>query len=533
MKKIFVPLLLAAMSAMPSMGKAKADKILLTVGGEPVTVSEFMYLYEKTNAQQAAPQSVNDYLNMFVDYRLKVADARVAGIDTTQTFLREFNGYRDELAAPYLRDASVDEQLINESYARMQENVNIDHLLLPLSMNKATVDSIRNLLVNGADFTAIVHKYSIDPGAQQMHGKMGWISANIYPYEFEKAAFATAAGNISPVATTRFGYHILKVNARRPNPGNLKLRHIMRLPRQGQSAEMLAEETAKMDSAYAHLMRGDEFANVAARYSEDKRTVTNRGVIDNVAPGRMFPQYEEIAWNLKDGETSRPFLTPYGYFIVQRISTYPVEPMEKARQSILDVIKADDQRSSLASDARLAQLRQEYNASVDDNVLAQLKQEIADHGTYDDSIATAMAADSRVLITVNGKPTTVAEFFAENTIHGPVEASTAIARIDSDTQSMLNELTAQCEKAQLATKYPDYRNLIKEYHDGMMLFEISSRKVWDKSRSDADGLASYFESHRSEYTWDKPRYKGYVVYTTDDSTATEIKSYMAANALPN
>ncbi|MDE6161443.1 MAG: peptidyl-prolyl cis-trans isomerase, partial [Muribaculaceae bacterium] len=436
------------------MGKAKADKILLTVGGEPVTVSEFMYLYEKTNAQQANPQTVDEYLNMFVDYRLKVADAKAAGVDTTLTFRNEFNGYRDELAAPYLRDAAVEEQLINESYARMQENVNIDHLLLPSSMSEATADSIRNLLANGADFTAMVDKYSIDPGAPQMHGKMGWISANLYPYEFEKAAYSTAVGNVSPVFSTRFGRHILKVNDRRKHEGNLKLRHIMRLPRNGQGAEVMADEKAKMDSAYAHIVRGDDFAAVAGRYSEDKRTVTNRGVVDNVAPGRMFPQYEDVAWSLKDGETSQPFLTPYGYFVVQRLSTYPIAPIEKARQSIMDVIKADEQRSSLALNARLSQLKEEYKATIHTDVLAQLKQSIIDHGSYDDSMAEAMAADNRALITVNGQTTSVAEYFAENAIHGTVETATAIERLDSGTKAMLDELTIQCEKSQLETKYP-------------------------------------------------------------------------------
>lgn len=190
-----------ALSALVAVAKAPSDPVLMTVNGVDVPLSEFEYLYHKNNAQQAQPQSLGEYVDMFVTYKLKVADAKAAGIDTTKAFVREFNGYRHELAQPYLRDTAVENTLVAEAYSRMLRNVDVDHIMLPLhDSQKALADSLRAALDAGADFYDIAKRYSVDPSCRYNGGHLGWIAAGTYPYEFEKVVYDTPAGSISPVS---------------------------------------------------------------------------------------------------------------------------------------------------------------------------------------------------------------------------------------------------------------------------------------------------------------------------------------------
>ncbi|MDE7443773.1 MAG: peptidylprolyl isomerase, partial [Muribaculaceae bacterium] len=218
-KKLLLSLALVV-SAISASAKTTDDPVLMTVAGQPVTLSEFEYLYNKNNQQQASPQSLDEYVDMFTVYKLKVADARAAGVDTTAAFIKEFNGYRNDLASPYLTDSAVEQQLLKDAYAHRLENVDVDHLMLQLTpQGKQMADSLRQAILNGADFIEIVDKYSIDPSKQYNHGHLGWITANTYPYSFEEAAYNTPVGELSPVTETRYGYHELRINARRPAKG--------------------------------------------------------------------------------------------------------------------------------------------------------------------------------------------------------------------------------------------------------------------------------------------------------------------------
>ncbi len=226
-KTLFSVALIAA--TFLSAAAKEEDPELMTVNGKSVPLSEFEYLYQKNNSQQLQPQSLDEYVDMFVTYKLKVADAEAAGLDTLESFKREFNGYRNELARPYLHDTETEERLINESYSHMQEEVDVSHIMLSLGMNpeevraqKDRLDSIRTeILAGNASFEDMALQFSIDRAAKRNQGHMGFITANQYPYTFETAAYQTAPGEISPVIETPFGYHIVKVNGKRPARGQV------------------------------------------------------------------------------------------------------------------------------------------------------------------------------------------------------------------------------------------------------------------------------------------------------------------------
>ncbi|MDE6126712.1 MAG: peptidyl-prolyl cis-trans isomerase, partial [Muribaculaceae bacterium] len=256
MNKLFLSLALAAAAVSAASAKGPKDPELMTVGGTPVKLSEFEYLYNKNNSQQLQPQTVDEYLGMFVTYKQKVAAAREAGIDKTQAFQNEFDGYRRDLSEPYLKDQAVEDSLLRAEYERMKTERDVSHIMIALGDNpaaetrqKALLDSIRTAILGGSDFAELARKFSIDRSVTRNGGHMGYITAARFPYTFEDAAYNTEVGGISPVIRTPFGFHIVKVNGERPAQGQVLVEHILKLT-QGMDPQAAAAQKARIDSIY-------------------------------------------------------------------------------------------------------------------------------------------------------------------------------------------------------------------------------------------------------------------------------------------
>ena len=514
------------------------DPTLMTVNGNAVPLSEFKYLYNKNNSQQVKPQSLDEYLDMFVTYKLKVADAKTAGIDTTAAFIREFNGYRDELARPYLRDNSVEEKLINEAYAHMKENVDINHLMLRLDdshstghPNKHLADSLRQAIVDGSDFYEIAKAYSIDPAVQYNSGHTGWAGANQYPYAFEKMMYETPVGELSPVFKTRFGYHLIRVNARRPDQGEVLVRHILKQFPRPRTAEGDAATKARIDSIYTIVTSsGADFAEVAKTESEDPGSARNGGELPWFGSGRMVKEFETVAFALKNGDISKPFASSFGYHIIQRIDARPVVPIDEARPTILNAI-AGDERAMEADNAQLGKLKAAYGTRIIDSTLDYIRQQLDRNGSYDSTIVAELRKSDLPAIQVADQTVPLSQVMANVPFSTVVPSEIGFKVISSTLDRQADAATIEYEKGQLENKYPEFRNLVNEYRDGMMLFEISNRNVWEKSSKDKEGLEAFFNKHKSDYKWDSPRYKGFVIYATSDSILAEVDRYLDDNKL--
>ncbi|HAP30325.1 MAG TPA: hypothetical protein DCR26_09405, partial [Porphyromonadaceae bacterium] len=371
--------------------KGSKDPELMTINGKAVTLGEFEYLYHKNNSQQLAPQTIDEYLDMFVTYKQKVADAESEGIDNTEAFKNEFDGYRRELAEPYLRNKEMEDSIIRAVYSHMQEDVDVSHIMLAskgpgidAEAQKHTLDSIRTAILNGADFAALARQYSIDRAARKNGGRMGFIPVGRLPYTFEDAAYNTKAGEISPVVETPFGFHIVKVNARRPARGQVLAQHILKLT-QGLSEEDAAKKKAEIDSIGALLAAGADFEEIAKKESEDPGSQRNGGRLNWFGAGQMVPEFEEAAFSLQNGEVSAPFKTSYGYHIVKRLDWKPVDSFETMEPMIKNVIQRDE-RGQMPRKRKIAELRRKFKAGVNAANLALVKNEIVKNGGLDSAL---------------------------------------------------------------------------------------------------------------------------------------------------
>ncbi len=316
--KVFLGAL--ALVGVVALAVAATDPVLMKINNKEVKMSEFEYLYKKNLEQQVNTESIDDYLNRFVDYKLKVVEAERLGYDTLPGIKEELDGYKDDLLAPFLIDTELQEQLVQEAYERMKTDVNVSHIMLARGINPAEnkrqlalMDSIRTCILNGEDFGEMVAKYSIDRSKENNKGEYGFISSGVFPYDFEKAVYDTPLGELSKPFMTDYGVHMVRVNGYRPNDGQVEVAHILRLfPKSSgltESEKMAVKE--KIDSIYNCILNGEDFGELAKSYSQDFKSARDGGKLAPFGRNYMVKAFEDVAYSLPDGEISQPVETPY------------------------------------------------------------------------------------------------------------------------------------------------------------------------------------------------------------------------------
>ncbi len=538
MKKYLLPVAAIAVIAIAVSAKQKADAdaTLLTVNGKAVPVSEFEYLYNKNNNQQIERQTPEEYLEMFINYKLKVADAEANGIDTTKAFKDELEQHRLELAKPYLKDMDVENALINDIYGHMDRLVDVSHVMLRKGNTpeqndsvKHMLDSIRTLIVTGKEtLEDMALKYSIDPQAKRNKGHMGWMKANTYPYTFENMAYATPEGEISQVMETPFGFHIIKVHGFKANPGKVNASHILKLTA-GLDSVAQSQKKAQIDSIYGVVKGADaaKFAEVAKIESEDPGRRQNGGQLSWFGMGEMVPEFETVAFSLKDGEISEPFATQFGYHIIMRHDHRGLPSLDDEREAILRNMWRDDRRD-MAKNAKLASYLKANKASVEEKGIKKVYQTLSKDSVMDSVAYARVAAMTKVSVAKIGKQHIYASEVASTLApDSNMPTDKWMSLYEERAKSMLDSKATEMMMAELPEKYADYRNILNEYRDGILLFEVSNRNVWDKALSDTEGLEKYFQAHKDEYKWDKPHYKGTIIFTTGPAVTAEIKEFLS------
>lgn len=516
---------------------AAKDPIIMTINGEDVPKSEFEYLYNKNSQQQINPQTIDEYVELFKLYKMKVAEAKAEGLDTLASFRKEMDQYRHSLAAPYMADSTFIYQLVDEAYDRSKREVEAKHIMLFKSRNpqqnpaiRMKMDSIRTLLLNGADFAQTARNNSQDRGSSGRGGRMGYIVPGAYPYDFEIAAYSTPEGQISEVVESPVGYHVLLGGKQRPARGRVKAGHILKLTR-GMNPEQKAAVKATMDSIYAVVVANpDKFEALAKEKSEDPGSVRQGGMLPMFGAGEMVEQFDSVAFALPVGGISEPFETGYGYHIIRKYEAEP--PMSKeevyARQ-LRQLQNERDERHALIRKHNIERLAPRHKAQLNNKTIGMMKNYVNEHGI--DStfyVRWDKGADGKLpLMKIDGRNVQVEELIPS--LRGVKENNPAIAGaiLDDAINNLYGAKVIDAEENRLIETTPEYRYLLKEYNDGSLLYEVSVRNVWDKAAKDTEGMERYFQHHRTEYAWKEPHVKGYFVQTVNDSVGNEIKKRFA------
>ena len=516
------------------------DPVIMTINGNPVSKSEFEYIYNKNNsANSIDKKTLDEYVDLFINFKLKVEEAKAQGIDTTEAFVKEYSGYRAQLAKPYLVDKSAEEAVVKEAYDRMKEDVEVSHILVRVAPGAAAADTLAawNKIMEAKkrleteDFATVSREMSEDPSVADKGGYIGWISAFNTIYPFETAAYATPVGTVSGPVRTVVGYHLIQVNNRRPSRGEVLTSHIMVFTDRDDEAKNEAAK-ARIDSLYNRVLAGDDFGTLASTYSEDKGSAMRNGELPWFGTGRMVPEFEQAAFALKDtGDVSEPVRSQFGWHIIKLLDKRGVPAFEDAKADIERKIKRDE-RAQVGTKAFVEGLKKEYGFQLDQPAADEFATLLEDKQLGDSAYMQAISKLNKPLFSFAGKQYSQADFAAYLKTNKYTSKSIASEIIREKLDAFESKELLAYEDTQLARKYPDFRFLSQEYHDGILLFEVSNREVWEKASKDTTGLMAFFKEHRKDYAWDEPHYKGRIIYCKDEPTMEAAKS-IVKRSLPD
>ncbi len=529
MKRIFsAGTLLFAVAAFAA--KPAADPELMIVDGVPVRVSEFEYLYNKNNTQQLEHKTIDEYVDMFVDYKLKVADARHAGIDTTASFLNEYRQFENDLAKPFMRDEAVVDDLLKESYSHLEKDVTVSHIMLPMRPgNDIRLDSLRSEIIAGnTTFEDAAAAFSVDRGSNSRGGLMGSVVPGRYPWAFEKASYDTPKGGVTEVVNSGVGYHIIRVEDIRPSDGEVEASHILLLTR-GLKPEAAEAQKERIDSLYKVVTaEGADFADVARRFSQDPGSARNGGSLGWFGRGMMVQPFDSVAFALADGEISKPLATSFGYHIIYRTAHRKGKDFEEFKKSELKRMESDE-RANAPERAFIDRVAPLYGASVSEDALRQANEIIDRAGKLDLDVLAEIEALNVPVVRCSGNTLSFAEILGGSAPAGVMATDMGRAYVADAVDAAFRSQVHDAARKSLYVENADYRNLINEYRDGILLYEISNRNVWERAASDKVGLENHFLRNRDKYTWKEPHFKSYVLCATDDATLDRAMAF--ANTL--
>jgi peptidyl-prolyl cis-trans isomerase SurA len=510
---------------------------LFTYGTNPVTKQEFLRNYQK-NAQNKKPDlsepALKEYLDLYSLFRMKVREAEILKLDTLESIQRELDNYRKQLAKNYLTDEEVTNRLFREAYDRMKDERHVAHILISAPPNMgasdtlkayATIDSIYKAITQKkADFAALASKYSQDPGSKDKGGDIGFMTALQTIYPFENAVYNTPIGKVSAPFRTSLGYHVVKVIEKRPSRGEVQVAHVLVYTPKSKGKEGIDAARKRIDSAQNDLKHGVSFAEVVKKYSDDKNTINEGGVMPAFGVGRMVPAFEDAAFALKNpGDLSQPVQTDYGFHLIKLVQKTPLKPYDSMQSQIKRMVE-NDSRAQMARDIYFEKIKQkngfkENKANFEEVAMALSK--IPDTGA---SANMFKASDynnmNKVLFTLGKNNYTQKDYvaFAEMLTRGRL-----VGPKNSVTRDIYNMYVSRVvndyQEHRLVEENEDFRNLMQEYRDGIMLFELMDQNVWGKASRDTTGLKAFFEANKGKYQWE-PGFTGSVYHFKDDASLT-------------
>lgn len=505
--------------------KSLDKKTLITIADENVSVGEFMKTFNKNNSSEDMKKegAIEDYLNLYINFKLKVMEAKDLKMDTIPSFIYELEGYRKQLAKPYFIDESVNESLLEEAYQRKLKDVRASHILIMVNDKASAADTleaynkiikIREEILAGKDFAEAAMEYSDDPSATDQEaipnkqrfrkgnkGDLGYFTVFNMVYPFENAAYNTPVGEVSQPTRTRFGYHLLKIDSRTDALGTAQVAHIYVTLRPDASAEDSARKAEKINNIYAKIQEGMSFEEAVTKFSEDKGSAKNKGQLSKFSCNKVVPEFVILAKELEPGEVSQPIKTLYGFHIVKLISRQTPGTFEQESEKLKERLAKDD-RTHKSEEAVVNKIKVENNFKIYEKQKTEVFAIIDSTVLEGAFVADSVPVLSKVLFKIAKQKYLQSQFVA-------YVAKKQKRQENMDKEVYLNQLLNEFTEKELLTyedlhleeHFPEFADLMNEYHDGILLFNLTDEKVWNKAVKDTLGQQEFFANHRNDYMW--------------------------------
>lgn len=523
--------------------------ILMEIGDKKITLEEFEAIYNKnSDNKKNTKEEVEDYLDLYIKFKLKVVEAEDLGMDTLPAFTQELEGYRKQLAQPYLSDREVTEKLIEEAYERMKYDVKAAHILVKVTLEADPKDTlaaynkimkIRKRIVGGEDFEKVAAEVSEDPSAVKNKGNLGYFSAFQMVYPFETAAYETEVGKISMPVRTSFGYHLVKTIDKRKARGIMKVAHIMVRADKKLGEEEINQKKEKIDEIYTKVTAEDaDFAALARQYSEDKESAKRGGELPAFGAGKMVEEFETAAFALEnDGDISAPILTDYGWHIIKRLELKNLESYEELYPTLKAKV-ARDSRANKSKEIVIENIKKENNFKEDlkrrNDFYTAVDQKKFNKGEWK---AEDVAKLDKVMF---GFYPTDGEKFEYKQTQFAKRLENHMSRneptnvdlkpyINKLYNTVVEEMTMRFKNRRLPVVNKEFRMLLQEYREGILLFNITDEKVWSKAVKDSTGLEAFYQANKQNYMWGE-RVDAVIYKCSNEKIAKKVEKLIKAKA---
>ncbi len=511
MKNMFLGFLLLAATIVSAQNKPK--EVLFTIDDKPYYTDEFERVYKKNLdlVKDESQKDLNQYLELFVGYKLKVNKANKLGLQNNDKYKNELKSYRTQLSKNYTSDSKVTAELVNEGYERMKKEIKASHILIMADENASPEDTlkaynkivdIRKRITNGEDFEKLALELSEDPSAKENKGNLGYFTSFRMVYAFENAAYNTKKGEVSKPIRTRFGYHLVKVTDIRDNRGEVAVSHIMVMNAKEGEDQSKPENTIR--DIYKKLQQGEKFEELAKQFSEDKSSSTKGGVLNRFGSGQLSSEiFENMAFSLsKENPISEPFKSEYGWHIVKFNDRFPLKSLDESRKELENKISRDD-RSRIITNTLTEKLRKKYTVKRNEKVYAAIAKMVTpdfyeskwEFTENDNTKAVLVALDKK---NITGK--TFLDYVKAQQKSGfslkPINKLVDMLYgkfIDENLNSYYND--------NLETEFPEFSYVMDEYRDGLLLFDLMEKEIWDRSKTDTLGLKAFYETQKDKHKW--------------------------------
>ncbi|WP_298141622.1 peptidylprolyl isomerase [Flavobacterium sp.] len=528
MKKVFLGFLILFLSQINAQNKPK--EVLFTIDEKPFYVDEFERVYNKNLdlVKDESQKDLNHYLELFVGYKLKVTKANKIGLQNDVKYQNELKSYRTQLSKNYTSDSKVTAELVKEGHERLKKEIRASHILIMVDENASPEDTLkaykkiadlRQRIISGESFDRLAQDYSEDPSAKENKGDLGYFTSFRMVYAFENAAYKTPKGQISNPIRTRFGYHIIKVNDIRDNRGEVAVSHIMLMnQKEGEDPE---KPKQTIQEIYKKIQQGESFEDLAKQFSEDKSSASKGGVLNRFGSGQLSSQeFEDVAFSLtKDNPISQPFQSQFGWHIVKFIDKFPIKSFEDSKTELENKIARDD-RSRLITNSLTEKLRKKYKVKRDEKMFTALSK-VVTNDYYDAKweMPDDVKPFAGKLFSIESRTISGEQFL--NYIKSQQKSGTKLKPISKALDILYDKFKDdqlnQYYNDNLEVEFPEFASVVEEYRDGLLLFDLMEREIWQRAKTDTIGLKKFYADQNN-----KPRWKTRLDLAILSSTKQEV-----------
>ncbi len=540
MKKILLIISITIVTLLiTSCSPSKKDIVVAEFQDQTISLDEFENIYAKNNggyeiAKNDSLQKKINFLELYLNFRLKIFDAEKRGLDKLPDVIAEFTDYKNKIGISYLLEKELIEPNIKTLYQKRKEELRVSHIMFrpdsagdegAFKRAKTVLDSIKM----GASFEEMAKKYSQDFYSAPNGGDIYYITAGDIIPSFEEACYKIKAGEVYPEPVkTQFGYHLIKVTDRIPRIPEIRASHILIEVKPGATSEDSAKAYELISSIQDKIKLGEDFAELAKEFSNDEGTKALGGDLGFFARRMMVQSFDEAAHNLKVGEVSPIIQSPYGYHLIKLTDVKSLKSFEEERETLKGIY----QRIKYNEDHRklIDSLKQAFNFQMNP-AIADLVEQYADTtqvgGSYwlsdlkrrlGDSIVFSYTGNALILDSVMSRGENIAEYINRRITKPLFEAMVLKIVENAVLEAAVNHLPK---------KYSQFAELMGEYKNGILIFKLQEEEVWNKINVDEEKLHNFYEQTKEKYQWpDRVEYSE--IFVKSDSLAKAIYKMLKA-----